>query len=496
MILTPDLFSFAYVPQWYFHLDQLAEMALPEPWRFRNPLYLTKNPVTPILERYVVVFSVSGSVMQKTIQHNLINVIENNVDEIEFFSDMSHVENDNDADHYIKYHSGYLEVDDDYLDLVNGIYTSLYHENGTLLYGDNPIAMDTAGYAFSDRQVQKVSVKGIVYYIYDRMLMQEGLKGLWLRGIVSEEQGATQLSSIVRLSLYGLPLLLALAVFGGYFIAGRMLKPIRDIEDAAVHIGRGQDLKKRIELSPGTDELHHLAKTFNEMFERLEKSFESEQQFTSDVSHELRTPMSVIVAQCEYSLEQVRTPKEYEAALQIIQRQSSKMSRLIGDMLRFVRLERKSDSFKMEKLNLSMLVSSVCEDMTLLKEQGMILTSEVEEQIYIVGNYELLSRLLSNLICNAYRYGRENGTILVTLKSDDNYAVLSVCDNGIGIAPEQQEKIFNRFYQVDASRTGKGTGLGLSMVQEIARFHGGTISVESELGKGSIFTLTLKKLKS
>lgn len=462
--------------------------------RLKITLWFAAILAVMIALTFAVLFSVSGSVMQKTIQDNLIHTIEDNVDEIEFFRTMSQVENDNDADQYIEYHGGYLEIDDDNLDLVNGVSTSLYHENGALLYGDNPIARDTAGYAFSDGQVQTAPVDGINYYLYDRMLTQEGLEGLWLRGVVSEEQGTAQLSSIVRLSLYGLPLLLILAVFGGYFIAGRILKPIRDIEEAAAQIGRGQDLKKRIELSPGSDELHRLANTFNEMFTRLDASFESERQFTSDVSHELRTPLSVILAQCEYSLEYAGTPEEYETALQLIQRQSGKMRQLVEDMLHFARLEQKPDSFSMEKLDFSALVSSVCEDMVLLKEQGIRLTSEIEERIYVVGNGELLARLLSNLISNAYRYGKENGRIRVTLKSEDEDAVLTVSDNGIGIAPEQQEKIFRRFYQVDASRAGAGTGLGLSMVQEIARLHGGTISVESTLGRGSCFTLTLKKI--
>lgn len=445
---------------------------------------------------FVVIFSVSGSVMQKTMQDTLTETIAKNMDEIEFTRDTSNLDHEKSEDHYIPYGSGYLEVDDDYLAFVNGVYTSLYLENGVLLYGENPIAADTANHAFSDGKIQKISANGGVYYLYDKKLTQEGLDGLWLRGVVSEQQGAAQLSKSVRISLYLLPLLLVLAVFGGYFIAGRMLKPIRKIESAAENISKGQDLKKRITLSPGTDELHQLARTFNEMFERLDESFESEKQFTSDVSHELRTPLSVIMAQCEYSLEQTRTPEEYEKALQVIRRQSGKMSCLIEDMLQFVRLERKSDSFQTDKIDFSGLVASVCKDMALLQEKGIRLHQAVEEQIFVIGNEELLSRLLSALIDNAYRYGQENGSIEVVLKSDKNMAVLSVSDNGIGIAPEEQEKIFRRFYQVDSSRTGKGTGLGLSMVQEIARFHDGKISVKSEPGKGSIFTLTLKKAEN
>ncbi len=441
----------------------------------------------------VAVLSISASVMQKTVRDNLVVMVAGNIDEIEFFPTLQGTEYDNDADIYIEYKGGYLEVDDDYLDLVNGISTSLYLENGVLLYGENPISKDAMAYPFADDTIQRISVKGIRYYIYDRMLTQPGLEGLWLRGIVSEEQGKGQLSDIARFSLYLLPLLLLLAAFGGYFIAGVTLRPIKKIEAAAKQIGKGQDLKKRIELAPGTDELHRLAATFNEMFARLDASFESERQFTSDVSHELRTPMSVILAQCEYSLEQVREPEEYEAALQTIQRQGEKVSALVENMLRFVRLEQKADSFPMERLDLSSLVSSVSEDMALLKEQGITLDFEAEQNVYVRGNRELLARLLTNHIGNAYRYGRENGSIQVKLATTASHAVLSVCDNGIGIVPEQQEKIFRRFYQVDPARAGKGAGLGLAMVREIAAFHGGEVRVESEAGKGSKFTFSLEK---
>lgn len=123
-----------------------------------------------------------------------------------------------------------------------------------------------------------------------------------------------------------MPLLLILAVLGGYWIAGRALRPIQTITAAAAEIGSGRDLKKRIALGAGRDELHRLADTFNAMFDRLDKAFESERQFTSDASHELRTPVSVIRAQCEYTLERDRSPEEYREALEVIFRQSKRMT--------------------------------------------------------------------------------------------------------------------------------------------------------------------------
>lgn len=437
---------------------------------------------------YGVIFFISGSVLQKTIQDNLIEIVEDNVDEIEYFELVEDMENDQDSDHYIEYKGGYLEIDDDFLNQVNGITTALYNKKGTLLYGENPIASKTADIKYKDAHIQKTSVKGTTYYIYDRELTQSGIGGLWLRGIVSEEQGTAQLHSVVNISLVLLPLLMLLAIVGGYLLAGKMLAPIKEISNAALEIGQGHDLKKRIELGEGQDELHQLANTFDEMFERLDEAFEAERQFTSDASHELRTPMSVILAQCEFTLERARTAKEYEDAIKLIQRQGKKMSRLISDMLDVTRLEQKGDTIEREQVNVTELVTLLCEDMALIRENEITLTYEVAPNVFLYGNYQLLSRMLANLITNAYRYGKEQGHIEVKLTKDEKKLVLSVSDDGIGIAKEEQDKIFRRFYQSDTSRTRQGTGLGLSMVREIASLHGGTIEVQSELGQGSTFT--------
>lgn len=440
---------------------------------------------------YVVILTVSNQVIQKTIRDTLLHTVEDNVDEVEFYTDISQVDIANSVDHFIMYNSGYLEVDDDFLDEVNDVYTALYLSDGTLMYGENPLAVALADLEFSDSEIRERTVNGELYYILDRHLTQKGLEDLWLRGVVSEHQGEVQMHEISMLSLIILPIILIAAVLGGYFIAKRMLMPIKQITNASENISRGGDLKKRIELDRGKDELHRLADSFNNMIARLDESFEAERQFTSDVSHELRTPMSVIMAQCEYTLDEERTPQEYERALRLIRRQGRKMTKLINDMLDFVRLERRGTNYQIEKLNLSALVNSVCEDMSLIRERGISLEHEVEDEIWVDGNPALLSRLLSNLISNAYRYGKDDGHIKVRLKKSQDEVTLSVSDDGIGISREDKEKIFRRFYQADSSRTGSGTGLGLSMVKEIASFHGGSMSVESEPGKGSEFTFHL-----
>lgn len=459
--------------------------------RFKITLWYAGALIVVVLFTCFVIFIAGNQILQKTIRDNLIETVEHNVDEIEYFPNIGSLASTEDVDHFIQYRKGYLEIDDDFLDQVNEVYTALYQKDVTLLYGENPISKETVELAPKDSHIQKITVNGTAFYVYDRKLTEEGLEGLWLRGVVSELQGKGQILDIVRVSMILLPAFVLIAIIGGYLIARRMLLPIQRISDAVSKIEAGGDLKKRIELDEGKDELHQLADSFNNMFQRLDESFEIERQFASDASHELRTPMSVITAQCEFSLERQRSEKEYEKAMQVILRQSKKMTKLINDMMDFTRLEMKSGEYTKEPVDLTELVSSICADMAFIRDKGIILEHKVQENVTCTGNYGLLSRLLTNLLSNAYRYGNENGHIFVELVKDEQGIKLSVSDDGIGIAEEEKQKIFRRFYQADRSRSGEGTGLGLAMASEIARFHGGELHVESQYGKGSTFILYL-----
>ena len=457
------------------------------PIRFKITLWFTAALLVMFLSSYLLVRYLEHQGLQKNIRDNLVETVEHNVDEVEFYTNMDNIDLYNETDYFSVYRNGYLEIDDDFLDQVNEVYTGLYSTDMVLLYGENPVSRNTATLPFSDSKIQRVKEKGILYYIYDRKLTAKGLEGLWLRGVVSEQQGLEHILQVTRLSLQILPLLVLVSAIGGYFLTKKMLKPIQEISNSAAKIGTGDDLKQRISLAPGNDELHQLARSFNQMFERLENAFEKERQFTSDASHELRTPVSVITAQCEFTLEKPRTGEEYENALETILRQSKKMSRLINDMLDYIRLEMRAESYKKETTDLTELVESLCFDMALIKEKDIVLSWEVEKNICFSGSRLLLSRLLTNLISNAYRYGKEEGHIFVCLKRREHQITLSVSDDGIGIAQEEQLKIFQRFYQADTSHSGSGTGLGLSMADQIVRFHKGSIRVESALGKGSTF---------
>ena len=222
--------------------------------------------------------------------------------------------------------------------------------------------------------------------------------------------------------------------------------------------------------------------------DRLERSFEAERQFTSDASHELRTPVAVILAGLDHGQP---TEEDYRQSVDVIRRQGQQMSRLIGQLLHITRLEQGTQKLQLETADLSQLVEVLCEEQAHLAPEGTTLAVHTQPDLLVNGDVTRLSRLLTNLISNAYRYGKPNGHVWVDLRREGQWAVLSVRDDGSGIAPEDRERIFQRFYQVDAARGKDGSGLGLSMVQQAARLHGGSVTVDSRIGEGSTFIVRL-----
>ncbi|MBQ2119266.1 MAG: HAMP domain-containing histidine kinase [Clostridia bacterium] len=455
--------------------------------RFKLTLWFSAALIVVVGITLLAVLTASRAVLRGTIRDYLVGTVEENVDKIRFVTGKG----DTAANSYIPYGEGYLQIDLDFMQVVNEVHTALYTASGVMLYGENPLSRQTGDLAFTESHIRYMKIKGVRYDLYDRKLdipLPDG-RPLWIRGVVPETKSAAQLGEITRLLLILLPILILLSVVSGYFLADRLLSPIRRIEKTAEEISAGDDLKKRIDGGGTRDEIGHLADVFNRMFDRLERSFEAEQRFTSDASHELRTPTAVILAQSEYTLEKERTPEEYVEALQVVQKQGKRMDALISDMLDYTRLEQSPERYVFETVDLSRLVSETAEQMTMVGTNGISLRTQVEEGVSVPGNPMLLSRLLQNLIGNAYRYGRENGHTTVSLFSDGGRTVLSVADDGIGIPREEQEKIFDRFYRGDASRSVRGTGLGLSMVKKIAELHGAGVEVESSPGEGSTFRI-------
>jgi len=396
----------------------------------------------------------------------------------------------------VDYKGGRLEIDDKFISFRNGVYCILFYEDGTKISGNAPYdALEEE--PFKDKSVRSVKISGEKYLVYDRLITFKRHDDIWIRGVVSERGNAISVSTMSRAALIALPLLIILAAVGGYLIARRSLQPIQKISETAEEIGSSGDLSKRIEMEDSGDELNQLAGTFNRMFNRLETNFEAERHFTSDASHELRTPVSTILAQCEYAFENAAGEDELYEAIGAIQKQGYRITRLIESLLYFTRIEQQTESLTFETVDLSGLVLSVCQEQKEIREKNITLTEEdVQPGIEMKADAALFSRMLVNLIRNAYRYGKENGSIKVSLKKNTDGIILSVADDGIGIAQEEIPNIWNRFYRVDKSRNSlkdPGLGLGLAMVKQIAELHNGYIHVESKIGNGSTFVIVFTK---
>ena len=374
----------------------------------------------------------------------------------------------------------------------NGVYTLVYSQGEALLAGQVPVSF-TAAEPFQNGQNRPVDVAGARYYVMDFWLPNGWEGGLWVRGILEAPENPQLLTNLMFIAMVTLPAFLLLAALGGYGIARRAFRPLKEITSTAAAINEAADLSARVAVPPGDHEFSRLAATFNQMFARLEGAFEAEKQFTADASHELRTPVSVIKSACEYAEKYGETPEEQRETLAMIHRQADRMAELIQQLLSITRLDQGTEGLRLETLDLAALVEGVCAEQPYPRQR---LFCQVGGAVWVRGDAGLLRRLLQNLIDNGFKYGTPQGHVWVTLEGKGNTARLQVRDDGIGIPEDQQEKVWQRFYQVDPSRReGGGAGLGLAMVKKIAQLHGGTVTLDSAPGRGSAFTLILPREK-
>ena len=384
-------------------------------------------------------------------------------------------------------------VANQFQDFDDGIYLSVYNSQGDLISGQFPVGFDK-NIAFTDHKTQIIKFNNEKWLVYDKKYKIDYLGFVWIRGMVSQQNINNSLDGMLKISFYILPFLVIAVALGGYYIISRAFRPINHIIKTVDKIGEGKDLSQRINLGKGKDEIYTLADTFDRMFDRIESFYENEKRFTSDASHELRTPTTVIISQCEYALENAKNLEEAKEALDKVLQQAKKMTALITQLLTLARADKGEQKLHTELINLSELTEMVIEQQSeLAAEKAISIRNNIEPRLLIKGDETMLMRMIINLIENGINYGREDGTLTVELKRQKNSIVLNIADEGIGIAADHIDKIWERFYQVDSSRnsTGSNVGLGLSMVKWIAEAHGGSVSAKSELNKGSVFTVVL-----
>lgn len=380
-----------------------------------------------------------------------------------------------------------------------GVHMGIYDETGTLIAGQIPFELPEKP-TFEEGAPRAESYDGEQYFIYDKQGISPSGKMVWIRGVVSMTEEYYALDSAFRLNLILTSVLILLAAAGGYFIISRAFVPVSKIRKTALAISESSDLSQRIRIGAGRDEICQLANTFDEMLDKIEQTFEREKQFTADASHELRTPVAVILSECEYMTDCAKTEAEFKESAASIGRQADRMSHLINELLMISRMDRDALTLNFEQTDVSELVSFVCDEQEEIHgENNIALVRNIAPDITLAADRFLLARAMINLIANAYQYSKENGSVTVTLTKEGNDIVFSVADTGVGIEAEHLPKIWERFYQADASRSAreKGSmGLGLSMVKWIVERHGGSAVVESTPDIGSTFTLRIPKTEN
>ena len=307
-----------------------------------------------------------------------------------------------------------------------------------------------------------------------------------------------QLELLRNYSIIGICCLVVLGGMSIYFLSRKMLKPVDRVSSLAARIS-STNLKERINHQGPDDEIKRLADTFDGMLERLETAFQSQKQFVQDASHELRTPIAIAQTNIEVlEMDDKATIKDYERLKDILKMNLERMSTLSEKLLLLSEAEQGKTSRAAVDIA-PLLAETISELETKAQEKNIRLTTDhVDKNIPVSGDALRLKQVFMNLIDNAIKYNKPGGEVRTSARVDDTKVVIEVKDNGIGISQSDQRRVFERFYRVDKSRSRAqgGSGLGLAIVKKIVEEHGGAASVESSLGEGSTFRVTLPRRKT
>ena len=442
----------------------------PRSIKTRITLWITLLVVALFSLMLLFAFSMSSSVVQRTARQQLADAVRANAAMVSF------------AD-------GQFAAGEGFAFSRSGVSCLVYSKAEALLAGQLPVGF-SASVPFENGTLRTVESGGGDWYLLDLWVADGWDNGVWLRGLMEVPDVSATARNLLLAAAVALPLFVLAGALGCYFILRRSLRGLDAVNAAASSIGEGKDLSRRIGPVPGGRELTQLAENFDGLLERLQRSFEAERRFTADASHELRTPVSIIKSACEYAEAFDETDEERRETLGMIHRQADKMAGLIGQLLALTRLDQGTETLRPVPLDLGQLARRTLEDQNY---DAARLRLALAEGVTVKGDEALLGRLAANLVDNAFKYGLPGGTVTVEVRAENGEALLTVADEGPGIPAGQQEKIWQRFYQVDAARGDQqeGVGLGLSLVQRIAQLHGGRMTLKSAEGAPSAFTLHL-----
>lgn len=276
-----------------------------------------------------------------------------------------------------------------------------------------------------------------------------------------------------------------------YYIAGKALEPIQALNEQVKNIN-SHNLSESLDIPPSKDEIAELTASFNDMTDKLARSFAAQKRFSADAAHELRTPLAVLQTKLDvFCKRKQHSPEEYEALTTAFQKQIKRLRSLVTELLEIADMER---GLQRQDVSLEMLLEDVVNELEpLAKEKNIALTLN-HGNLSVSGDYELLYRAFYNLTENAIKYNIPHGSVTISAAvKDQNCIAVTVEDTGIGIPESMKRRIFEPFYRVDKSRSREmgGAGLGLSLVDAIVKKHDGIVSADDNGECGSCFTIML-----
>lgn len=312
---------------------------------------------------------------------------------------------------------------------------------------------------------------------------------------MSLEDSVMVLNNLFFILVVAYPLILLVLFLIARFIAGRSIKPISSIIHTSNIITK-DNLKSRIPLPVNRDELHLLSETINNLLDRVENAIEREKQFTSDASHELRTPLAVIKGTMEVLVRKPRSQEEYKEKIDFCINEVNQLNHLVDELLLLARFENQKQSLKIEKMSLNALfLDVISRNSTFINEKKLNCAVNFTKDFYVETDCYLFTIVANNILTNAIKYSKPSSTITFGIQETDETIICSISDNGIGIAEEDLQKIFDQFYRSKSTDHPeiKGTGLGLSIVKRLCTLLQIDLKIKSKENEGTTVILTFTK---
>jgi heavy metal sensor kinase len=335
---------------------------------------------------------------------------------------------------------------------------------------------------------------GQMVRLYSRAMTDENSIIAIVQVGVSLTQLHTTLQNIALELLIIAPFVLLFSAVGSYWLSSRAFKPIDRLTRTAQRIKDG-DLKQRVPVPYSHDEVQRLALTLNEMIDSLDRALTRQRRFVSDASHELRTPVAAIRSMIDVALFEPMEQEKYTAVLRTVNAEAERLGHLVSDLLALARADEGQARLEKEEVRLDVLIDAVAANAeSLANEKNITLHVQADKPVTALGDEARLIQMTMNLLDNAITYTPAGGSVTLSTCVESGKARLCVQDTGVGIAAEHLPHVFERFYRVDPAhaRTERNnSGLGLSIAEWVVRAHNGSITVDSQPGNGSTFTVLL-----